>query len=83
MSPESLKDWPVEDKGALFAILGDVEGSIGVRLSESTLMIPGRSLSGIYLPTKFDFIAVNCAHGRDVHREGPLAVKCWPRTMEF
>lgn len=52
MSPESLKDWPVEDQRALFAILGDVEGSIGVRLSESTLMITGKSLSGIYFPTE-------------------------------
>jgi predicted transcriptional regulator len=55
MSPGSLKDWPIEEQRALFAILGDVEGSIGVRLSESLVMIPSKSLSGIYFPTEVPF----------------------------
>ena len=55
MSPGSLKDWPIEEQGLLFSILGDVEASIGVRLSLSLLMIPSKSLSGIYFPTEIPF----------------------------
>jgi len=55
MSPGSLKDWPIEEQSLLFSILGDVEASIGVRLNQSLLMIPGKSLSGIYFPTEIPF----------------------------
>jgi hypothetical protein len=50
-----LEDWPIEEQRPLFSILGDVEGSIGVRLNQSLLMIPGKSLSGIYFPTEIPF----------------------------
>ena len=55
MSPGSLKDWPIEEQRPLFSILGDVEASIGVRLNQSLLMIPSKSLSGIYFPTEIAF----------------------------
>jgi len=55
MSPGSLQDWPIEEQRPLFSILGDVEASIGVRLKKSLLMIPGKSLSGIYFPTEIPF----------------------------
>jgi cobalamin-dependent methionine synthase I len=32
----------------LFALFGDVEGDIGVKLSDSNIMYPGKSVSGIY-----------------------------------
>ncbi|MBW2004444.1 MAG: vitamin B12 dependent methionine synthase, partial [Deltaproteobacteria bacterium] len=51
MSPGSLKDWAIEEQIPLFSILGDVEASIGVKLSENLLMLPNKSLSGIYFPT--------------------------------
>jgi len=50
-----LKDWPTENQRKLFVILADVEGFIGVRLSESFHMIAGKSLSGICLPTEVPF----------------------------
>lgn len=55
MSPGSLKDWAIEEQRALFSILGDVESSIGVRLNETLVMIPNKSLSGIYFPTEIPF----------------------------
>jgi hypothetical protein len=55
MSPGSLKDWPIEEQSPLFSILGDVEASIGVKLNESFVMIPNKSLSGIYFPTEIPF----------------------------
>jgi hypothetical protein len=57
MSPGSLPDWPVTEQKPLFALLGDAEAAIGVRLTESMLMIPRKSVSGIYFPTEVSFIS--------------------------
>jgi hypothetical protein len=55
MSPGSLRDWPIEEQRPLFSIIGDVEGTIGVRLSESLLMIPRKSVSGLFFTTEINF----------------------------
>jgi len=55
MSPGSLTDWPIEEQKPLFSILKGVESAIGVRLNESLLMIPKKSVSGIYFPTETTF----------------------------
>jgi len=55
MSPGSLPDWPIEEQGPLFKLLGDVEASIGVKLTRSLLMIPAKSISGFYFPTEVSF----------------------------
>jgi len=55
MSPGSLKDWPIEEQQPLFSIIGDVEGTIGVRLSDSLLMIPRKSVSGLFFTTEINF----------------------------
>jgi hypothetical protein len=57
MSPGSLKDWPINEQKKLFSILGDVESSLGVKLTPSFLMIPRKSLSGIYFPTEIPFLS--------------------------
>jgi hypothetical protein len=57
MSPGSLEDWPIEEQRPLFTILGDVERAIGVTLSDSLLMVPSKSLSGIYFPTAVRFFS--------------------------
>lgn len=48
MSPGSLADWPIEEQQPLFRLLGDTEGAVGVRLTDSMLMVPTKSVSGIY-----------------------------------
>jgi hypothetical protein len=55
MSPGSLKDWDLEGQRPLFSILGDVRATIGVSLTETLLMIPTKSLSGIFFPTEIPF----------------------------
>jgi hypothetical protein len=55
ISPGSLEDWPIEQQRSLFSILGDTRGLIGVHLSESLLMVPTKSASGIYFPTEVSF----------------------------
>ena len=58
MSPGSLQEWPIEEQGQLFRLLTDVEDAIGVRLTPSFLMIPTKSISGIYFQTEVSFF--NC-----------------------
>ena len=57
LGPGQLQDWPLEEQGRLFGLLGDVESAIGVTLNDSFLMLPRKSLSGIYFPTKTTFFA--------------------------
>jgi hypothetical protein len=55
MAPGSLGEWPLSEQRALFAALGDVKEAIGVELSDSLLMIPAKSVSGIRFPTTESF----------------------------
>ena len=55
MAPGSLSDWPIEEQGPLFRLLGDVEAAIGVRLTRNLLMLPAKSISGFYFPTEVSF----------------------------
>jgi len=55
MNPGSLEDWPISEQKKLFALLGDTRTTIGVTLTETYLMIPTKSVSGIYFPTEEGF----------------------------
>jgi hypothetical protein len=55
MNPGSLADWPLTQQRKLFSLLGDVEKLIGVRLTESSVMYPLKSVSGIIFPTEVRF----------------------------
>ena len=57
MAPGSLADWPIEEQAPLFKLLGDVNTSIGVTLTDSLLMLPAKSISGIYFPTEVSFFS--------------------------
>jgi hypothetical protein len=57
LGPGQLKDWPLEEQRPLFSLLGDVESAVGVTLTQSLLMLPRKSLSGIYFPTEIPFTA--------------------------
>jgi hypothetical protein len=57
LGPGQLKDWPLEEQKPLFSLLGDVRSAVGVTLNDSLLMIPRKSLSGIYFPTEIPFMA--------------------------
>jgi hypothetical protein len=58
MSPGSLLDWPLQEQKPLFSLLKGAENSIGVRLTESLLMIPTKTVSGIFFPSEVTFY--NC-----------------------
>ncbi len=55
MNPGSLADWPIKGQRDLFSLLGNSEGTIGVELTESFLMIPIKTTSGILFPAEEGF----------------------------
>jgi len=55
MNPGSLEDWPLSEQAPLFRLLGDVKAMIGVTLTESFLMHPVKSVSGIRFPAEASF----------------------------
>jgi hypothetical protein len=57
MAPGSLEDWPIEQQRSLFQLLPGVESAIGVRLTDSCLMLPRKSISGIYFPSEVSFFS--------------------------
>jgi hypothetical protein len=57
MAPGSLEDWPIEQQQPLFRLLSGVESAIGVSLTSSCLMLPRKSVSGIYFPSEASFFS--------------------------
>lgn len=55
MAPGSLPDWPIEQQVLLFQLIGDVQATIGVRLTPSMMMAPAKSTSGISFATATTF----------------------------
>ena len=57
MSPGASRPdlWPIEQQKELFSIFGNREELIGVKLTDSFLMIPNKSVSGIYFPREISF----------------------------
>ena len=54
--------WPIEQQRELFLLLGDVEKELGVQLTESFLMAPNKTISGILFPTEADFRSCEVCH---------------------
>ncbi len=72
MSPGRLEAWPMEEQRNLFALLGDTERTIGVHLTESLLMVPTKSVSGIRFPTEESFESCQlCPRERCPGRHAP------------
>lgn len=67
MSPGSgdVDVWPIEQQAELFALLGDVKAQIGVELTESFLMKPNKTVSGICFASEVDFRTCQVCHRKD------------------
>jgi hypothetical protein len=85
MSPGSgdADVWPIEQQRLLFALLGGVTPFIGVTLTDSCLMIPNKTVSGILFPTEHDFRTCQVCH-RDPcpNRAAPFDVAVWRSLRE-
>jgi Vitamin B12 dependent methionine synthase, activation domain len=76
LSPGSLEDWPITEQPKLFSIFGDTERLIGVRLTDSMLMVPRKSISGIFFPSEEAFVACQlCDRERCPGRKAPFMPK--------
>jgi len=73
--------WPIQQQKELFSLFGDVEGTIGVRLTEAMLMIPTMSVSGIAFPTETDFLSCQVCHREECpRRRAPFDDAAWQTT---
>ena len=85
MSPGSgdVDVWPIEQQRLLFALLGGVTPFIGVRLTESCLMIPNKTVSGLLFPTEHGFRTCQVCH-RDScpNRTAPFDAAVWQSLRE-
>lgn len=80
MSPGSgdVTVWPIEQQKELFALFGDVENLIGVQLTESFLMIPNKSLSGIRFSNEINFQSCQLCHRENCFdRRAPFDKELW------
>ncbi len=72
MNPGSIEDWPITEQKQLFSLFPDRGNSIGVTLTDSLLMIPRKSISGIYFPTEVMFYNCQlCPRPKCVGRKAP------------
>ena len=80
MSPGSgdVDVWPIEQQRLLFALLGGVTPVIGVILTDSCLMIPNKTVSGLLCATEHDFYTCQVCH-RDPcqNRKAPFDAAVW------
>ncbi len=65
MNPGSLENWPIEQQKKLFELLGDTGARIGVELTESYVMVPVMSLSGIMFPSEQSFFSCHLCPRED------------------
>jgi hypothetical protein len=83
MSPGSLQDWPITQQVELFRVLGGVESEIGVRLTDSYLMLPMKSVSGLYFPTETSFQSCTlCPREGCTGRAAPYDPTLWKQYAE-
>jgi hypothetical protein len=72
MNPGSLPDWPLPEQRPLFDILEDGPRAIGVELTDHFLMMPVKSVSGIWFPTEESFESCRlCAREKCPGRRAP------------
>ena len=65
--------WPIEQQSVLFSLFGETTGSIGVELTESYLMRPAKSLSGILCASEHSYCNCNsCTRRNCPDRRAPF-----------
>jgi len=72
INPGSLQSWPIRAQKDLFAFLGEEGVNLtGVELTDSMLMLPTKSNSGIFFPTDQPY--ENCMHCPKINCPGRRA----------
>lgn len=74
MNPGSadIDVWPIEQQAGLFRLLGETYTEVGVRLTDSLVMIPNKSLSGVLFPSRAGWVSCEmCTRGGCIGRRAP------------
>jgi len=85
MNPGSgeVEVWPIEQQRELFSLFGDVRKQIGVELTDSFLMMPNKSVSGIQFPTETDFRTCQvCRRKNCPNRVAPFEQGLWKSIQQ-
>jgi len=70
--------WPIEQQKELFILLGDAAERIGIALTDSYLMVPNKSVSGILFPAERDFRTCELCHRSGCpSRQAPFNEAVW------
>lgn len=83
MSPGSgdADTWPIQQQTELFALLGGTAAvwqRVGVELTDSFLMTPNKTVSGLWFPTESDFRSCQVCHRAECPSRGaPFDQKLW------
>jgi hypothetical protein len=85
MSPGagSTQLWPIEDQRALFSLFGDTQALMGVSLTESCLMLPNKTVSGVLFPSRIKFESCQlCTMEKCSERRAPYDQGLWDSFHE-
>jgi hypothetical protein len=80
MSPGSGDEhiWPIEQQRLLFGILGDLPDAVGVALTESGMMTPVKTVSGVRFAGRGDFRTCTVCRRRNCpNRSAPFDPELW------
>lgn len=84
MNPGSLSDWPISEQRPLFGLLGNTAEAIGLRLTDSLLMLPTKSVSGILFPTEETFASCQlCPRDPCPNRRAPYDKELFERKYRL
>jgi hypothetical protein len=84
MNPGSgeLEVWPIEQQKELFGFFGSVEDLIGVELTDSCLMIPNKSVSGVFFVSEHGFESCQLCRQDDCpKRRAPFDPHLWEERL--
>jgi len=73
-SPGDLATWPINQQKEIFSLLGDVDNTIGVKLTSGCMMVPEKSISGIYFPTAEKFESCQLCKRKCADRQSPFDI---------
>jgi hypothetical protein len=86
MNPGELEDWPITEQRPLFSLFGGAEKQIGVELTDSGVMKPIKSRSGIIFPSESRFVScLLCTQEKCPGRRAkydPVMVEEWLGTTK-
>jgi hypothetical protein len=86
MSPGRLNDWPIEEQKPLFSLFRGKEREVGVQLTDSCLMLPAKTVSGLAYASEVSFESCQLCprpvcEGRKAAYNPELAEKMYQLTV--